>query len=324
MRLSFSDSYFEDEVRSDFSVPSMMKRAWAAELKVLKLLEDFFDRLGICYYAEYGTLLGAVRHQGFIPWDDDIDIALLRKDFDLMIAHSEELPAPLRLLSVYHSDAYYTHNAVATNNHAPKLEWDEERIRDFYGCPYIINLDINPLDYIPRDPELRKLQKLLYYLSYSLTRQCVSLEEADAAGVPRDPAAQEEFDKQLLLLKNYLQRFFGSQIRLDEDRPIRNALCRVSDRIAALCSEGEADLLDYYPHMVYSEQGPFRKKEWYRGGVAELPFETTTVRVSADYREQILAFYGENYMTPIRNAQSHEYPFYRKQEEYFRFLGHDI
>ncbi len=324
MHIEFPIDYFEEEIRCGFTVPSMMKRAWAAELKVLKIMEDFFDKYDIKYYIEYGTLLGAVRHQGFIPWDDDIDIAMLRPDFMRMIEHAEELPAPFKILSIYNSNTYYTHNGLATNNRAPKLEWDEERIRDFYGCPYIINIDINPLDVIPRDEGQRDLQQKLYYFGYSLTRQIVNIETLQEQGQEPGEEAYAQFEKEYTYFTDFLRKFFGDAIKIDEDRPLRNELCRVSDMIAGLFKWEDGDMLDYYPHMVYSTQGPFRKKEWYAGEQADLPFETTTLKASASYKEQIIAFFGENYMTPVQNTQAHDYPFYKKQEEYFRFMGHEV
>ena len=75
--LQFPDGYFEDEIRDGFYVPSMIKRAWATELDVLCEVDRICRKYDIKYYAEWGTLLGAVRHAGFIPWDDDLDIGMM-------------------------------------------------------------------------------------------------------------------------------------------------------------------------------------------------------------------------------------------------------
>ena len=72
--MEFPDSYFEDEVREGFYIPSLMKRAWAAQMEVLEIVGEICEKHHIRYFAEWGTLLGAVRHGGRIPWDDDIDI----------------------------------------------------------------------------------------------------------------------------------------------------------------------------------------------------------------------------------------------------------
>ena len=89
----FPDSWFEDEIRSGFYVPSIMKRNWAAQIMVAKELEQVFEKHQIRWFIAAGTLLGAVRHKGFIPWDDDLDIYVLREDFiKLRAIPMEEFP----------------------------------------------------------------------------------------------------------------------------------------------------------------------------------------------------------------------------------------
>ena len=77
----FKEEYFLEENRDGFLVSQDMKRAWAAQLEVLEEVKRVCAILDIKFYADWGTLLGAVRHHGFIPWDDDMDIAMLRIDY---------------------------------------------------------------------------------------------------------------------------------------------------------------------------------------------------------------------------------------------------
>lgn len=80
--MEFSDSYFEEEVRDGFYVSSKMKCCWAAQLEVLLVVDEICRKHNIQYFAEWGSLLGCIRHGGFIPWDDDMDVSMKRMDYE--------------------------------------------------------------------------------------------------------------------------------------------------------------------------------------------------------------------------------------------------
>lgn len=77
----FTNEYFEDEVRDGFFVPSLIKQEWAAGLEILNEIDKVCQNHNIQYFADWGTLLATVRHKGYIPWDDDLDITMKREDY---------------------------------------------------------------------------------------------------------------------------------------------------------------------------------------------------------------------------------------------------
>ena len=83
--MKIPEEFYEPEVREGFYVPSEMKRYWATMLEVLGHIDRICRKYGLKYFADYGTLIGAIRHGGFIPWDDDIDVSMKREDYERFI-----------------------------------------------------------------------------------------------------------------------------------------------------------------------------------------------------------------------------------------------
>ena len=73
----------------DYYVIDRMDEVKAEMLRLLKIVDNICRNKGIKYWIDGGTLIGAVRHKGFIPWDDDIDISLLKPDYDILIKELE-------------------------------------------------------------------------------------------------------------------------------------------------------------------------------------------------------------------------------------------
>lgn len=84
--MPLDDSFLQEEVRCEYTVSSRQKRIWAIEMDLLYQLLAVCKKHDIKVFAFAGTLLGAVRHRGFIPWDDDIDVCMTRPEFEKLRA----------------------------------------------------------------------------------------------------------------------------------------------------------------------------------------------------------------------------------------------
>ncbi|MBR6690025.1 MAG: LicD family protein [Bacilli bacterium] len=134
----------------------LVKKVQIEELKVLKVVDSFCKKHNITYYLSEGTLLGAIRHKGFIPWDDDVDIAMPREDYD-------------RFLKLFGDKVYkncYLYNADTVKDyHLPfskiysrkKMKFSDRKNKLYFkGLGAFI--DIFPLDYIPDHTKTDKVE----------------------------------------------------------------------------------------------------------------------------------------------------------------------
>lgn len=127
-------------------------------LAILEEIKRVCNILNIKFYLAYGTLLGAIRHKGFIPWDDDIDIWMFRSDYELFLNKFNELAS-----SRY--TVYSTKNIPNYPFLMPKVIDNNTHVREkFYSeLPYLgIWVDIFPIDYLTEEGKsnTRELIKL--------------------------------------------------------------------------------------------------------------------------------------------------------------------
>ena len=79
--ITLPDGFLREETRDGYTVSAKMKEVWAVQLDLLQCFINVCEKNVLCYFMDSVTLLGAVRHQGFIPWDDDIDVSMPYDDY---------------------------------------------------------------------------------------------------------------------------------------------------------------------------------------------------------------------------------------------------
>lgn len=123
------------------------------DLEAIKAFTQFCDEHGLRYFAIGGTLLGAVRHKGFIPWDDDADMAMPRPDYDKLVALAKEFPKPFVLEEYRYNKEFQSYFAKIRNEEIELLETVTDEADKRRG--YLV--DIMPIDGTPDNAVLRKL-----------------------------------------------------------------------------------------------------------------------------------------------------------------------
>lgn len=100
---------FEEEIRDGYLVTERVKKIWYTEINLLIAFDRMCKEYNLKYSVCYGTLLGAIRHKGFIPWDDDIDVFMMRDDYNRM----------LKIAPNYFKEPYFFRMALTVSGVTP-------------------------------------------------------------------------------------------------------------------------------------------------------------------------------------------------------------
>lgn len=292
--LEFSADFFKTEVRDGFEIQAMMKRAWAAQMEVLHVVAGVCKNNGIRYFADGGTLLGAVRHKGMIPWDDDIDICVVREEYNRLIqVLPKALPHGFVVAGMYADSerlqkaAFVPHLRVI----ADETLWNfNDYMRYFHGFPYQrVGIDIFPMDYISRDIGITNVQKQIIRLGIETLRDWNKLEENG-------------------MLDEYVNGFQKlCNVSFDNANNVKNYMWKIIDKISSISYREEADYITNIFYWLDNDNYKM-KKECYDYTI-ELPFENMNIVAPEMYDEVLRAEYGD-YMVPVKGAADHDYPFY--------------
>lgn len=297
--MQFEDNFFKTEVRNNFKISSMMKRAWAAEMEVLEVIIEVCKKNNIMYFADWGTMLGAVRHEGFIPWDDDIDICLLRKDYNKLInVLKTDLPYGFVLAGMYSDSERLQEAAFAPFIRviADETLWDfNEYMVRFHGFPYQrIGIDIFPIDKICDDPEANARHQQLIKQGVTILQNW------------------DYMFKRGILEKEILDFENAVGVHFDRDKKIKNKIWREIDNISMMY---ENENYDYVADIIFYIDNEHNKceKQWFSKAIP-MKFENMEVMVPNGYDKILRAYYGD-YNKFVKFSSDHNYPFYKNMQK---------
>lgn len=263
-----------EEERCGYTITADMKKVWAVQMDLLQVLFEVCNRHGLRIYAEGGTLLGAIRHKGYIPWDDDIDMTMMREDYDRLMLLGDEFPHPYFLQNVY-TDPHYSHrHAQLRNSETACWPWKERGCAKQYNQGIFI--DIFPSDNMPMNP--RAFSR--YYKREGLARQkyrCISkLTNALPESVYN-------------ILRNKT-KFFSDKCRYED---YENVLRSVQQR-----EDGNVCEISFQHNYPIVNRRLYGEPEW-------VEFEHIKMPIPQCPHDILRLQFGDNYMTPLHEDSVH-------------------
>jgi lipopolysaccharide cholinephosphotransferase len=243
------------------------------QLSEVELLVEF-DRvckeLGLRYYLMSGTLLGAVRHSGFIPWDDDLDVVMPRWDYEQLMNEGQKILSGKYFLQNTDSDPEYPNVYAKLRNSETAFI---EEVVSKRGMNHGIFIDIFPLDGIPKS---RLLRNFLWTIKLVIGKSCL---------IKSDLVLEET--AQIRLVKKFLQ------IVPLSDRALRKIYIN-------LCKVVESDRTDYLilsTWPVVPQKVITFKKEWFEKS-KPVCFEDGIFPAPFDYDSLLRQLYGDYLQLP--------------------------
>ena len=269
-------------------------------LAAMKDIDQICRENGLRYYLHAGTLLGAVNHQGFIPWDDDVDISMFREDYDRFLTLMLEQMADRYFVHTYKTDPAYPNNRAVLRVlgteviHHHESEWKKRRE---------IAVDIVPLDAVPNSKLVQRIQQGLIWVLDA----AVQIKQGEI--IPMSLAT-----KCLGLLSKF------DRVRLG--RWIDKATCMCKSQTTELVG-----LLSYTGKNPYTGVSGYyndlMKREWFEKP-KYIQFEDTRFMTISQPEQDLLHRYGPHYMEPYpeeKRVTKHDVKAYIISEEVRKRVG---
>lgn len=269
----------EEENRNGYVVTAEMKRIWAVELDLLRVFLDFCDRNGLRVWAEGGTLLGAVRHKGFIPWDNDVDLMMPREDYDRMVAiGNSRFRHPYFLQTAYTDNGYHRGHAQFRNSDTAAIRPSDAFQKFNQG----IFIDIFIVDAIPPEGRGERLDSILKRSSYPR-----KILKSVNMNVIYSGRLLQVFRK--LKARRMLRRYSWQTIYGWSEDVLRETRWDETDKVAELTMSGDSHIFD---------KSILDDTVW-------LDFENIKIPAPARYDEFLRGEFGDDYMTPKMTPDMH-------------------
>ena len=194
-----------------------------------------------------------------------------------------------------------------------EINLTEEHMTKYHGCPFVVGVDVFPLDYISKDEERNMYQKEIFKIvkdMMSLSKY-VEKNESDLDMIEIVEESKKNLRYGITSIEHKINRF------TDPSRSYPNRVRQLFDFVCMMYDESEADYVTSMPE--YYDDPAFKfSKAFFDDN--EVLFENLPINIPKDFDSVLKILFGD-YMIPVRNTADHDYPFYKEQLDVLKSRG---
>lgn len=297
LSITIPEGFIMEEVRCEYTISKKMKEIWAVQLDLASQLLKICKKYNIQIFADGGTLLGTVRHKGYIPWDDDMDFCMFRSEYNkLCEIASFEFRSPYFFQTAYTDPGCLRGHAQLRHSETTGILYNEVGMADFNQGIFI---DIFPLDEVIDNTVLFGKQKREATFSIRIAKII-------------DKYVFHKYKKECIkYVCAKILNIFGSR-----ESWYKNFECITSKYNSK--SNRHVSILTLH----FTKKKWLRKRELY-DGVVYLPFEWLDLPVPEGYEELLTELYG-NWRKFERGTSMHGSVFFDTENSYRKYISGEM
>lgn len=305
LKIELPKEFLNEEIRCEYKVSRQMKEVWAVELDLLAELLRVCKKYNIKIFASGGTLLGAIRHGGMIPWDDDIDMMMFRDDYEkLCEVAGKEFEHPYFFQTEYTDPGSMRgHAQLHNSNTTGMVKFDKEKGYTFNQGIFI---DIFPLDNVI-DDEMK-------FLEQGKLAEKFKLRASRIASISTRYSSNESENSAKKVVKKILFYTISPILRITH---VEEKYYAKFDKACSMYNNKNTKRVSTLTFIFMNEQHIKYREDF--DEIIYVPFEFLEIPIGKKYDHALQTRYG-NYMQFDKNANCHGDIFFDTDKPYTFYL----
>lgn len=307
INIELPEDFLDEEVRFNYKITREIKELWAVELDLYFELKRVCNKYNLKFLADAGTILGAVRDSGFIPWDDDLDFSMMREDYEKLceVAKDEFKYPYFWQTEEMDPGSCRGHGQLRNSETTAILNYDIYN-GEYFNFNQGIFIDVFPFDNVPDDETerhayLKEIGKLMKKIT---SYRDVMMGQNRSTGI-------KKVIKFIMMLLYYNRQSYNNRSFIEMENMKQKYRDCHTDLIANILYIKDDNL-----------DALVRPKKWFENSI-NVPFEFTTINIPCGYESYLEKAYG-NWRKRVNGGAIHKGMIYDCHKPYKDYINEKI